>query len=382
MLLEIVPLIALCAVAVAQSLSPDPNWRDPSTTRTKSERITIAQNAINTMLQQLDSSTAQFNGIGYWQAANAFSAMAIQDQLTKSTTNKAVVVQNLKLAFQLWKTYDQFGWWATAAFYAYQAYGDTQLLNNSIAVWNSVTPYVITQQQASAGRTPVKSFALAGSCDDATMAGGVFWRPTTDDTSINSITTGLSSYLAQTTQDSKYTNAAILSATWIKAHNINSNNIVLDTESGADCSRSPASWLFTYNSGKFIEGLSVLTTVTNDDQWNQLMLNVTAAAVKNTAWQGTNGIITEGSDNNANNDGIGFKAIFIRGLLQAYRKSSNQALLTLLRDYTDVQYNALLDLASNGTSYSASWPGPPPTAFTSWGQLAALDVLTAAVGVN
>ena len=39
------------------------------------------------------------------------------------------------------------------------------------------------------------------------------------------------------------------------------------------------------------------------------MLNVTAAAVKNAAWQGTNGIITEGSDNSVNNDGIGFKGL-------------------------------------------------------------------------
>ncbi|KAF8889506.1 glycoside hydrolase [Gymnopilus junonius] len=319
--------------------------------------------------------------------------MAIQDKLTQTNTNQAVVVQNLKLAFSLWKNYDQFGcynddalWWATASFYAYQAYQDSELLNNSIAVWNSVTPYVVTQAQASAGATPVKNFALAGTCDNVTMAGGVFWRPTVDDTSINSITTGLyltlSSYLAETTKDSKYTNAATLSATWIKAHNINSNNIVLDTESGADCSRSPSTWLFTYNSGKFIEGLSVLTDLTNDSQWENLMLTVVAAAVKNTAWQGSNGIITERSDNSSNNDGIGFKAVFIRGLLQAYMRTQNQNLSTLIRSYTDVQYNALLDLSSNGTFYSASWPGPKPTVFTSWGQLAALDVLTAAVGVN
>lgn len=39
------------------------------------------------------------------------------------------------------------------------------------------------------------------------------------------------------------------------------------------------------------------------------MINTLAAAVKNTAWQGTDGIITEGSDNNTNNDGVGFKGM-------------------------------------------------------------------------
>lgn len=56
----------------------------------------------------------------------------------------------------------------------------------------------------------------------------------------------------------------------MKNHNINSNNIVLDTVDAKDCTRSPASWLFTYNSGKYIEGLSVLSDVTGDSQWRSL----------------------------------------------------------------------------------------------------------------
>lgn len=89
------------------------------------------------------------------------------------------------------------------------------------------------------------------------------------------------------------------------------------------------------------------------------MLNIVAAAVKNKAWQGTNGIITEGASTTVNNDGVGFKgvfevqcaskqgyltsrlpllAIFIRGLLQAYRKrADNTNLRTLLHSYIDVQ---------------------------------------------
>ncbi|KAF8961945.1 hypothetical protein BDZ97DRAFT_1905388 [Flammula alnicola] len=323
-------LFALCGFSYAQNLSVDPNWREPSTSRALSQRISIAQNAINAIIPQLQPTTGQFAGIGYWQAGNVWSAMAIQDQFTGTGTNKAAVVKNLNLVFGLYLNYDQFG--------------------------------QITQAQAQAGTHPLKNFPLAGTCDGVTMAGGVFWRPTPDDTSVNSITTG---------------------ANWIRAHNLNTNDIVLDTVSGADCTRSPASWLFTYNSGKFIEGLSVLADVTADNQWNALMLSIIAAAVKNTSWQGSNGIITEGSDNTQNNDGIGFKAIFIRGLREAFRRiPENAQLRTLIRAYIDVQYNALLELAANGSSYSANWSGPTPTSFTSWGQLAALDVLTAAVEVN
>ncbi|KJA14158.1 hypothetical protein HYPSUDRAFT_220630 [Hypholoma sublateritium FD-334 SS-4] len=348
-------------------------------------------------MTQLDSSTGQFANIGYWQAGNVWTAMAIQDELTTTQTNKADVVQNLNLVFGLFSNYDQFGgkfqfnddalWWATAAMYASKAYNNTQLLDNAVSTWNSVSQFQITQAQAEAGSTPLKDFAIEGTCDGVTMAGGVFWRPTSDDTSVNSITTGLfltlSAYLAEKTGDPKYTNASILSANWIRAHNLNTDDIVLDTVSASDCSRSPATWIFTYNTGKFIEGLSVLENVTGDSQWNALMLSIIAAAVENTSWQGANGIVTEGADNTQNNDDIGFKAVYIRGLREAFRRAPENSLLrTLIHSYVDVQYNALLDLAANGSFYSAAWAGPVPTSFTSWGQLAALDVLTAAVEVN
>lgn len=45
------------------------------------------------------------------------------------------------------------------------------------------------------------------------------------------------------------------------------------------------------------------------------------------------------------------------------------------------KYNAILELAATGNSYSANWSGPPQ-AFTTWGQLAALDVLTTAIDTN
>lgn len=55
----------------------------------------------------------------------------------------------------------------------------------------------------------------------------------------------------------------------MKAHNLK-DNAVLDTVNAHDCSRSPANWIFTYNAGKFIEGLSVLADVTGDAQWRTL----------------------------------------------------------------------------------------------------------------
>ncbi|EUC57141.1 endo-1,6-alpha-mannosidase [Rhizoctonia solani AG-3 Rhs1AP] len=114
------------------------------------------------------------------------------------------------------------------------------------------------------------------------------------------------------------------------------------------------------------------------------MTETASAAVKSYQWQGEDGIITEGQDGNlnTNNDARGFKAIFIRGFHEVFQRSiANTNFRILIHSYVDVQYNALLDLASNGTSYGVVWHGPynGPTV---WGQNAALDVMIAAVGAN
>ncbi|KAG7093369.1 hypothetical protein E1B28_007051 [Marasmius oreades] len=369
--------LSLIVSVFSQDLGVPLSWRKFSNERPLDERIRIAQNGINAIIPQLNAGTAEFNDIGFWQSGNVYSAMANQDHIAGTTVNRDRVVNGLNTAFNLNANYDKFGWWAQSAVYAYRAYRDDNLLSHAVATWNRVSAFVITAAQASAGKTSVKSFSLAGSCDGVTMAGGVFWRPTTDD----QLYLTLSAYLAEITNDAKYKNAAILSAQWIKAHNINSNNIVLDTVNGHDCSRSPANWLFTYNSGKYIEGLSVLAAITGDAQWTSLYTNIANSAMKTNVWEGSDGIITEGASPQQNNDGVGFKAVFIRGLHEAFSRSSNQALKILIHSYIDVQYNALLDLAANGDTYSSAWHGPSQS-FTTWGQLAALDVLVSAIDAN
>ncbi|EDR05181.1 endo-1,6-alpha-mannosidase [Laccaria bicolor S238N-H82] len=395
-ILFIYVLSLLFALVSAQDLSVPTSWRKPSTSRPLSERISISQDAINSILPQLDSATGEFNGIGYWQAGNVWTAIANHDHFAGTDKNKALVVNNLNTAFKLHAHYDKYGTTTMRFGGRKQHCRATEPIRTKIFCrmpltlgmksQTTVSSSVITKADANSKKQPKKNFSIAGSCNEATMAGGVFWRTTTDDQSINSITTGLyiatSALLAEITGDSKYTKAAVLSAQWIKAHNINANGIILDSVNGHDCTRSPSNWLFTYNSGKFIEGLSVLASVTKDSQWNNLMVHTVAAAVKSSTWQGSDGIITEGSSPTSNNDGVGFKSIFIRGLYEAFsRNPRNANLRVLLRSYVDVQYNALLDLAATKSTYSSSWHGPPQS-FTTWGQLASLDVLGSAIRIN
>jgi hypothetical protein len=40
------------------------------------------------------------------------------------------------------------------------------------------------------------------------------------------------------------------------------------------------------------------------------LLDVVSATTKTTAWEGSDGIITEGADTTEDNDGVGFKGVF------------------------------------------------------------------------
>jgi hypothetical protein len=104
--------------------------------------------------------------------------------------------------------------------------------------------------------------------------------------------------------------------------------------------------------------------------------------MKNAPWQGDNGVITEGVSRDTNNDGVFFKSIWIRALNELFKANNDQSPIAILtHSYIDVQYNGVLDLAANGSTYSSAWNGPPQ-GFTTWGQAAALDVLVAAISAN
>ncbi|KIJ55510.1 hypothetical protein M422DRAFT_151671 [Sphaerobolus stellatus SS14] len=379
----------LLQVVAGQDLSVPSTWREDDTTLPRANRTAVAQAGIDQILPQLNSATGEFNGVGFWQSGNIWSAMALKDLIAGTTTNQARVTSNLHLVASLHSGFYETHWWATAAIYGFRAYKDSSLLDLAIATWNTATQYVITSNDASVNSIPTKNFTIPASCNGSTMAGGVFWQTTNSDTNINAITTGLymtvSAYLAEATEDLKYLDAATLSQQFIVNH-LYANSLALDTISGRasdNCALSAP--LFTYNSGKFVEGLSIISALTGNTSTQNLMVATIAAATHSLAWQGSDGIITEGSDSpESNDDGKGFKAIYIRGLYESFsRNPSNTDLRILIHSYIDVQYNALLDLASSPSSniYSPAWHGPPQ-GFTTWGQLAALDVLNSAIGAN
>ncbi|KAJ7893709.1 hypothetical protein B0H14DRAFT_3854488 [Mycena olivaceomarginata] len=120
----------------------------------------------------------------------------------------------------------------------------------------------------------------------------------------------------------------------------------------------------TFNSGLFIEGLAIQrpSLVITLNVLNDLITNV----LSNPSWQTTGGIITNGGSRK-NGD-----SILVRALTAAYvRNVTTPDIRKTLRDYISVQFNAVIDLATNGDNiYGAQWIGPatrfPPCSNTAY----------------
>ncbi|KAL0063958.1 hypothetical protein AAF712_009148 [Marasmius tenuissimus] len=144
-----------------------------------------------------------------------------------------------------------------------------------------------------------------------------------------------------------------------------------------------------------IEGMSILSTITKDQSTLQLYVrfppitstyrlltvrialrlrDTLAATVDNDLWQGDNGIISYGSGHSGD-------WTMVHALSAVYqRNSTTPDLRNYIRDYLTVQYNALSDLATNGSSiYGSSWIGPAGTQLDAGAQSAALALLISAI---
>ncbi|KAI0074074.1 hypothetical protein K474DRAFT_1710153 [Panus rudis PR-1116 ss-1] len=375
--------------ALAQDFTVPSGWRKPTSTLSQEERANISQSVIDTIAPLFNASSGQIDALEYTQSANLLCAIANHDFIAGNKKNEGTSANHLETTFQIHPGYFEPPNWALAAIYAYRAYGEQYLLNIATSVWDQTSVYMVTQADINGdtGTHPKKNTTFLASCDGATNVGAVFYLVDNDlNVDVNGATIGgfmaLSAHLYEATKDNKYGDAAELSAAFIKNHLYN-GTIIMDTITLAGCANNGLS--VTYNSGFFIEGLSVYANVTGNSTWTAFLNNLIATTIKFPTWTGVDGVITEGakspSDAATNGFGQALKGIFIRGLYEAWSRSvPNSDVANLIKSF----YNSLLDLARDEKTnfYSPDWKGPPPTSLLPWGQLAAIDTLNAALGMG
>ncbi|KAJ7500040.1 hypothetical protein FB451DRAFT_1549486 [Mycena latifolia] len=399
-------LHALHAEAQQASLS----WRKPTLATSREGRISIAGAGLQTTVNLLDS-TAQFPGESYGVAGSFYSQLAEFDFATNESTYRDNLTQYFLLASEhqavnfsgefvsediLMPIGDGLNYGHAAAI-AYKTYNDSVFLKYAAQSWWWGRLNTLSQDELNIGNITSKNFTVQKACQAITMAGGTFWTQDPTSSGIVGLSTGgflvyapvivvslslinqasLSALLAEATSDAIYLEAATQSADFIHAHLYNVRNMVQDgIDARANMSCSIASVEASYNSGLMIEGLAILYSITHNSSIHDLISEIITAAIPNNAWQESDGII-------ANGDSKLGDMFLPRGLAAAYvRNATTPELQSYIGEYLSVQFNAVIDLATNGSNiYEGTWTGPPSGKPSGANQTNALQALISTINL-
>ncbi|THV06342.1 hypothetical protein K435DRAFT_834279 [Dendrothele bispora CBS 962.96] len=376
MLSSLVLILSFLSISVlAQSFSL-PYTQNTSITNTYDEQKIFAGSALSAEFSRYSSGKLASSSSVNQLSGSLFYEMARFDQITNQAAYKDEVErgfvnvggENPAFFFQT-----IFGY---AAIHAYQAYNEINYLTFAEKSWLTASGYAIQ----SPGQITIsgKNSTFETECNGTSMVGGVF-KTTENDLYIGSISTGyfvvLSSLLANVTSNQTYVDAALQSADFIRNHLTNSNGLVIDGIFADTCgpgSDNQGTALSSPNSGITIEGLSILTSMTQNDTIQNWMEQTVSSAVLDSSWNNRNGVMTENTHFN-----------LITGYVAAFEHTTNNVLRQFAKGYLSIQYNAVLGNAaiSGSNSYGDSWTEPQRTGSDA-GRISALTILVNAMALN
>jgi predicted alpha-1,6-mannanase (GH76 family) len=305
---------------------------------------------------------------GWWNSANALTAVIGYMQCTGDNTYAGVIERSFKRARRRHQGftnsyYDDNAWWALAWAAAYDLTRDRRYLQAAQSIFDSNT---------------------AGW--DDTCGGGLWWNE--DRKYKNAITNELFLTLAarlhQRAPDAGNNYRAWALRTWECLRTsgmIGTSSLVNDGLTPACENNGGPTW--TYNQGVILGGLAALYEISGDRGYLGQGESIAGAALAQLASQpsaGAPGILAEPGEATlaANGDRTQFKGIFVRYLCDFWRQSPRPA----YRSFILANARSIWDNARNAENqFGFRWGGPfdQPDASR---QSSALDTLNAAVAVT
>jgi predicted alpha-1,6-mannanase (GH76 family) len=310
-------------------------------------------------LQQLYSgTTGLFPSTGWWNSANALTALIDYSIATGSTAYAGDIATTFDLNSSMQflnNYYDDEGWWALAWIRAFDLTGQTRYLDAAKAIFSD----------------------MSGGWD-ATCNGGIWWSK--DKTYKNAIANELFLEVAirlhqRTPNDAgagSYVDWASREWSWFAASGmINGDNLVNDGLTSGCANNGQTAW--TYNQGVIVGGLVDLAGVRGDPT---LLARATAIAHATMAkLVDGNGVLREPCEPSCGGDGPQFKGVFMRHLGELWSATGDAAVRVFLAVNADWIWNAS---RNSQDQLGLAWSGPFDSADAAR-QSSALDALVAAV---
>jgi len=310
-----------------------------------------------------DASTGLWQSTGWWNAANALTAVARYTRFTGDRTYEGVIQTTFTAAQRqhanfINNFYDDNGWWALAWVAAYDLTRDSRYLD--------------------AART-IFAHNVAGW--DDTCSGGLWWNESK--TYKNAITTELFLTLAALLHQrvpgdhGSYLTWALRAWQWFSSHGlVGADGLVNDGLTAACENNGGTTW--TYNQGVILGGLGALFEITGDQAYLAQGESIAGAVLSQLTT--APGILTEPCEaggQRCDGDQVQFKGIFVRYLYDFWLRSRQPA----YREF--ILGNARSLWASNKNAndeFGLRWTGPFDQADAAR-QSSALDGLNAAVAL-
>lgn len=312
--------------------------------------------------QWYNQSSGIWNGIGWWNSANALETLIDYSSRTGVSSYKSAVSntfdKNNRKKF-LNNFYDDEGWWALTWIQAFDLLQDTAYLQAAETIFAD----------------------MAGGWDSSTCKGGIWWSK--DRKYKNAIANELFFTIAirlhQRTTDTagpggkmSYLEWANRSWNWFLASGmINATHLVNDGLDGSCKNNGQTTW--TYNQGVILGGLVDMYKVTGDAAYLSQAEAIADAAISTLV--NANGILVEPCEPDCGNDGPQFKGIFMRNLWYLYDTDNRQDYQGFITRNAD---SIWLNDRNNANQFGLLWSGPFDKADASR-QSSALDAIVAAL---
>ncbi len=345
--------LAAVPSAIAQHTAP--------ITTSRAEAANRSHAAAAALLTLYNRDTGLFNTTGWWNSANAITALTDEARLTHDSAVPPVLSNTFTQAPHrfpnfLNEFYDDEGWWALAWIDAYDLTHDKRYLNAAKLIFTD----------------------MSGGWDQ-TCGGGIWWKK--DRHYKNAIANELFLQVAaklalhaHRSERKRYLDWASRDWQWISASGmINADGLVNDGLDNSCHNNGRTTW--SYNQGVILGGLTALSRAQKRPDLLEPASRIATAAITHLA--DANGILHDPCEPECGEDGVQFKGIFSRNLAQLQNALPNSSFAQFLENNANSVWST--DRTADNR-FSTVWSGPA-TADNAGAQASALDALNADLAI-